>query len=213
MQLSIYDDVSDLEFTPTSLSTEDATSLRHRLHSEAPETIVEICQVSSQLTLYLAAFLEDQGKGTLTTFHGNTGSSSDQIKNHLTQLGLLGRISSLQSGRSYTWAIKRLLAAEERLEFDVCIVNGNKTWDASGFGAVLADMLLRPGGLMVLTDINWSMASSPYFKSRPHLTQKYAPDEQRARPVQLVMDLILPHLGYEVIDAPECKSFGLARKL
>jgi predicted O-methyltransferase YrrM len=211
--MSVFDDVSKLELSPAKLSNEDVAALRHRLLGEAPLSILELCQESSKLTLYLAALLEDQGKGTLTTFHGNTGASSDPIKDYLTQLGLLGRILSIQSGRSYTWAIKRLLAAEERLEFDVCVLSGNKTWDTSGFSAVLADMLLRPGGLMVLTDINWSMASSPYFKSRPDLAQKYAPDEQRACPVQLVMDLILPHLGYEVIDAPECKSFGLARKL
>jgi len=211
--MSIYNKVTKLELSQTRLSKEDAIALRQRLLGEEPQSILEICKASSQLTLYLAALLEDQGKGTLTTFHGNTGTSKDPIKDHLTQLGLLGRTTSIQSGRSYTWAIKRLLAAEERLEFDVCVVSGNKTWDASGFGAVLADMLLRPGGLMVLTDINWSMAGSPYFKSKPHLVQKYAQDEQRARPVQLVMDLILPHLGYEIIDAPECKSFGLARKV
>jgi predicted O-methyltransferase YrrM len=211
--MSIYDDVSDLEFTTIRLSTEDARALRHRLHGETPESILEVCQEPSQLSLYLAAFLEDQGKGSLTTFDGNTGSSSDQIKHYLTQLGLHRRVSSIRSGRSYTWAIKRLLAAEERSEFDVCVVSGNKTWDARGFGAVLADMLLRPGGLMVLTDIKWSMASSPHFKKNTHLTRKHDLDEQRARPVQLVMDLVLPHLGYDIIDAPECKSFGLARKL
>lgn len=211
--MSFYDDVSNLEFTPARLSTKDATALRNRLSGEAPDSIVEICQVSSQLTLYLAAFLEDQGKGSLTTFRGNTGSSSLKIKDQLTQLGLLGRISSIQSGRSYTWAIERLLSAQERMEFDVCVLSGNKTWDASGFGAVLADMLLRPGGLMVLTDINWSMAGSPYFQSRPDLMQKYDADELRAKPVQLVMDLILPHLGYEILHTPDCKSFGLARKL
>ena len=210
--MSVYDDVLDLEFAPHRLSTTDAIALRHRLIGEAPQSILEICQNSSELTLYLAALLEDQGKGTLTTFHANTETASDEINGHLKQLGLLGRVSSIQSGRSYTWAIKRLLAAEDRLEFDVCVVSGNKTWDASGFGAVLADMLLRPGGLMVLTDTNWSMANSPYFNSRPHLTQKYSADELRAHPVQLAMDLILPHLGYELIDAPECKSFGLARK-
>lgn len=211
--MSVFDAVSALEISPARLTGKDAIALRHRLLGETPQSILELCQEPSQLTLFLAALLEDQGDGALTSFHSASGHVSKQIKKHLTQLGLLERVTSIQSGRSYTWAIERLLSAQERMVFDVCVLSGNKTWDASGFGAVLADMLLRPGGLMVLTDINWSMAGSPYFQSRPDLTQKYEADELRAQPVQLVMELILPHLGYEILDTPECKSFGLARKL
>ena len=82
--MSIYDHVSELAVTPRRLSNQDATALRHRLIGEAPQSILEICQKSSELTLYLAALLEDQGHGTLTTFHTNTDTASFGINGHLT---------------------------------------------------------------------------------------------------------------------------------
>ncbi len=164
-------------------------------------------------SLCLAAVLADQNAGTLTTFHAAAGSEPDPVKERAVALGLDKWISPIQSGRSYTWAMQRLLNTGDRHSFDVCVLNGNKTWDAGGLGAVMADMMLRPGGLMILCGINWSMAGSPYFQSRPQITQKYAPDELRAFPVQLVMDQLLPHLGYEILDTPTARSFGFARKL
>ena len=65
---------------------------------------------------------------------------------------------------------------------------------------------------MVLTDRQWSIGASPYFKDRPETLKKYSTDEQEAQPILRVSDHILPHLGYEVLDTPELADYVFARK-
>ena len=211
--MSVFDKVVAIDHPTAQANKEELDALRHRLIGESPNSILEVCQNWSHLSLGLAAVLADQGSGSLTTFRDSSGSKPDLIKDHAIELGLEERISPIQPGRSYTWAMQRLLGSGNQHSFDICVLNGNKSWEASGFQAVLADIMLRPGGLMVLSGITWSMDKSPYFQSRKQVTQKYSADELSARPVQLVMDMILPHLGYDVLDTPEIKSFGIARKL
>ena len=210
--MRVLDQVSELTHLPQKMAPADADALRLRLAGEAPKTVLEICQNLSAFSLYLLAVLEDLGSGTLTSFEEGDSSSSQEVSRQIKMLGLDLRLSVLPSDRSYAWALRRLIAETPRPQFDVCILNGHKTWEAGGFGAVLGDMLLRPGGLMVLPDLGWSMATSPYFKERPQLTQKYAADELHAQPVKLIAELLLPHLGYEMIAVPESKAFALARK-
>ncbi len=210
--MRVLDQVTALTHLPSKMASADADALRLRLAGEAPRTVLEVCQNLSAFSLYLVAVLEDLGVGTLTTFEDGNSSSSPEITRHFKALGLDKRLSLMPSDRSYNWALRRLIAEEPRPQFDVCVLNGHKTWEAGGFGAVMGDMLLRRGGLMVLPDLNWSMATSPYFKERPHLTQKYAADELQAQPVRLIAEVLLPHLGYEMIAVPESKAFALARK-
>ena len=210
--MTAYDAFTNLEHAPRQIDVEAANRLRLRLLGEAPEAVLEICQNAGHLSLFLAAVLKDQGKGSLTTFQKKPTSQSDKIARQLSELNLTEVVSFLPSGRSYTWALQRLISQNPRPKFDVVVLNGNKTWDAVGFSALLADMLLRQGGLLVVLDTDWAMATSPYFRDRPEITQKYSDDEFRSQPVSLVQQLIAPHLGYVQIDASELGATSLLRK-
>lgn len=210
--MGVFQQIAQLELAQRPIKEADAQALYLRLKGEAPKTVLEICQNAGQLSLLLAGFLAEQGDGTLTTFQGSTAQTDAEFHDHLAALDLSPFVNVLPAGRSYSWALQRLLSKSPRPVFDACILNGHKTWEASGFGLVLADLLLRPGGLLVLPDIHWSMAKSPYFRQRPHLTEKHDTDELQAQPVALAMDILLPRLGYQVIDAPELSNIALARK-
>ncbi|SFS22242.1 hypothetical protein [Yoonia litorea] len=208
--MPVFEEIENLTDIPRKLRASEAALLRQKLIGEAPESVLEVCQDISQLTLYLAAILDDRGGGSLTTFH--SVKQNTRATTAIRELGLQERIASIPSGRSYTWAMQRLLSAQPPLSFDVCVLNGHKTWDASGFGIVLADLLLRPGGLMVFLDTQWSMSTSPYFRERPHLTQKFDADELASKPVALAIERILPRLNYDVSEVPEVPSMSFARK-
>jgi hypothetical protein len=60
--------------------------------------------------------------------------------------------------------------------------------------------------------MEWSMAASRYYQSRPERTRKYDEDEIEAKPVRLVWDTILPHLGYEHVREYPGLRWALARK-
>ncbi len=114
--------------------------------------------------------------------------------------------------RSYTWELQRLISAKDRPQFDFCYFDGGHTWDLTGFGVLLVDMLLRPGGVILLDDMDWSIARSPHYKRNEHLTKRYDQDEVDSKPVRLVWDTILKHLGYEHIREYPEQKWGLARK-
>ena len=210
--MTAFEEVTQLELPSRRLNLEDAKVLERRIHGETPETILEICQDFGQPSLLLAAILQDQGRGSLTTFGGEANGNHKTVDAAITQLGLRERISVLPAGRSVPWALQRLIAADDRPKFDVCVIDGNKTWDAVGFNILLADMLLREGGLLVMVSTGWTMAGSPYFRERPHLTEKFDKDQLETAPVQRAVDLLLPHLHYELLATPETRTMAFARK-
>ena len=210
--MTFFDNVSSETLGLHSMSGKHAELLKLRLMGEAPSSIIEICQNASSMSLILAAILEDQGFGTLTTFQNAQSAERSSIEKKLADFGLQQRATILPSGRSYTWALKRLIEQSPRPSFDVCVLNGSKKWDSITGTFPLADMLLRSGGLMVLPDQEWSMAASPYFRDRPQITQNYSEDELGCHPVKLIKDHMAPHFGYQEIEVPVGTSFALMRR-
>ena len=72
--------------------------------------------------------------------------------------------------------------------------------------------MLKPGGILVLDDMNWSIATSAAYKSNPERANSYSADEKQAKAVRLVWENILPHLGYERVQEIKDLKWGVARK-
>ena len=105
-----------------------------------------------------------------------------------------------------------MLSASPRPRFDLCYFDGGHVWDETGFGFVLVDRLLRPGGVIVFDDLDWSVDRSPAYRRKPKLAARFSPDEAKAKTVRLVWDLLLPEFGYEKIQEIEEIGWGVARK-
>ncbi|MDC0739511.1 class I SAM-dependent methyltransferase [Cognatishimia sp. SS12] len=175
--------------------------------------VLEIGFYHGKSSAFIAAILEEQDAGHLTTVDLATArNNTPNIEEVLNKTDLSHRVTPLFAHRSYTWDLQRLISARPRPQFDFCYFDGGHTWDSTGFGVLLVDMLLRPGGLLLLDDMDWSISTSAYYERTPHLTKKYDADEQAALPVRRVWDLILPHLGYERIREYPAYQYGLARK-
>ena len=97
--------------------------------------------------------------------------------------------------------------------FDLCYFDGGHTWDATGFGFVLVDMLLRPGGWIIFDDLTWTIeaALEAAPKPPPHWLACSA-DEQATPAVTLVFDNLVPHLGYTNRHSANDGRWGIARK-
>ena len=210
--MSKFEAAESIEMSSLKLTADETKTLRQHLLSENPESVLEICREPGQVTLLVASILEDMGQGGLTTFQPRDWDGADHFASAVRELEIAHRVSPILYDRSYSWAIGRLLSAPDRPVFDICILNGNKSWDSTGFGLLLCDMLLRPGGLLVLTDMAWSMAGSKHFQRNPALIDRHESDEFRAKPVQFASDLILPHLGYDSTDITHGSEIAYIRK-
>lgn len=193
---------------------DQASVLRELIEKHDAKDILEIGFYHGKSSAYIAAILEDLRRdGHLVTIDREPAKNMDpNILTVLEQVGLQKRVTPIFAHRSYTWEMKRLIVEEPRRQFDLCYFDGGHTWDNTGFGVLLVDMLLRPGGIIVMDDMNWSIATSPAYKNRPASTSKYDDDEQSAMPVRLVWDYLLPHLGYTQLEEKTKLKWGVAQK-
>ncbi len=175
--------------------------------------VIEVGFYHGKSSAYIAAILEDQDRGHLSTFDLLTARKKDpNIDDVLSRAGLSHRVTPFFAKRSYTWELQRLINANPRPQFDFCFFDGGHTWDSTGFGVTLIDMLLRPGGMILLDDMDWTIGGSRYYVENPQLMKPYDADERAASSVRLVWDSILPHLGYEQVREYPEYQFGLLRK-
>ncbi len=190
-----------------------AEILRDIITENNVHDVIEIGFYQGKSSAYIGSILEDQNAGHLSTIDLATARKhSPNIEDILDQSGLSHRVTPFFAKRSYTWELQRLINANPRPQFDLCYFDGGHTWDSTGFGVLLIDMLLRPGGLLLLDDMDWAIGTSRYYENNPKLANRYDPDEAASQSVRLVWDSILPHLGYEhVREYPEYQ-YGLARK-
>ena len=174
--------------------------------------VLELGFYQGKRSCYFAAILEDRGGvGHVTTIDLRSARKrTPNIEENLEAVGLSHRVTPIFAKRSYTWEMARMI--KNGRAFDFCYLDGGHTWDKTGFGCVLVDLLLRPGGIVVLDDITWSIAKS-IAKNPTRAAQftRYDEDEIAEPSVKLVWDTIVPRLGYEREPIGEL-NWGVARK-
>lgn len=176
--------------------------------------ILEIGFYHGKSSAYFAAILEDLGRGHLVTIdRKNARRREPNIEQVLSALDLAHRVTPVYAERSYTWEMARMIQAAPRPQFDLCYFDGGHTWDGTGFGFVLVDMLLRPGGWIVFDDLPWTVEAAMQHRTNvPKHWRNFGPDERTAPAVRLVYDLLVPHLGYTDRAVINHGRWGLARK-
>ncbi len=114
------------------------------------------------------------------------------------------------AGSSYTWELMRLLEQDPLPRFDFAYIDGGHTWDVSGFGFLLVDRLLAPGGWVLFDDLDWTLGGSPSMRKTDWV--KALPEEERTTPqVRKVFEvLVRTHPDY--IDVHEHGGWCWARK-
>ena len=191
-----------------------AAFLRDFVAEQDTRDILEIGFYHGKSSAYFAAILEDLGRGHLVTIDRRAARSREpNIEQVLAKLGLTHRATPLYAERSYTWELAKLIRAESPPQFDLCYFDGGHTWDATGFGFVLVDLLLRPGGWIVFDDLPWTVESAmKHSVNAPRHWRSLGADERATPAVQLVFDLLVPHLGYTDRRIVNEGQWGVARK-
>ena len=213
-----FDEITEKFGKVRYMKPKQAEALRGLIAAEDAREILEVGFYKGKSSAYIGAILEDRdpdrtkGGRLVTIDRANAGKRSPNIHELLSEAGLTHRVEPRFAARSFTWDLQLLISQKPRPRFDLCYFDGGHTWDDTGFGVVLVDMLLRPGGLLLLDDIDWSITKSEHYRKNPKLAAAYPPEEAAAPAVRRVWDLILPHLGYShVREFPEL-GWALARK-
>ena len=140
----------DLEY----MGHRQAKLMRDLIIKHDARDILEIGFFHGKSSAYIAAILEDLGRGHLVTLDRDAVRRREpNIEQVLSTLDLTHRVTPVYAHRSYTWEMAMMIQEKPRPQFDLCYFDGGHTWDGTGYGFCLVDMLLRPGGWIVFDDI------------------------------------------------------------
>ena len=200
----------DLEY----MGHPQAMLMRDLIIKHDARDILEVGFFHGKSSAYFAAILEDLGRGHLVTLDmANARKREPNIEQVLSTLDLTHRVTPVYAHRSYTWEMAKMIQEKPRPQFDLCYFDGGHTWDGTGYGFCLVDMLLRPGGWIVFDDIPWTIESAYRNRSDvPKQFRKFDQDERDTPAIKLVFDLFVPHLGYTNKRILNRGQWGIARK-
>jgi predicted O-methyltransferase YrrM len=134
-----------------------------------PERALELGTAHGVSAAYMAAALEANGAGHLTTVdHAGAGydPSPEEV---LDRAGLAHRVTIVRRDSSYNWFLKSEIEAasdaagncEPRYGF--CYLDGSKNFNVDGLAVVLIEKLLHPGGWLLMDDLEWTYESNPWI--------------------------------------------------
>ena len=186
---SKFDEITERFEKLPFMRAAQAEIIRDLIRETDAKDILEIGFFHGKSSAYIGAILEDLGRGTLVTIDDRSALGRDPtIHDVLRMAGLAHRVQPIFAFRSFTWELQKVISQVPRPHFDLCYFDGGHTWDNTGFGVVLVDILLRPGGLLVLDDMNWRVESSPTYKN-PKRRARFSEDETAAPTVRRAWEL------------------------
>jgi predicted O-methyltransferase YrrM len=136
--------------------------LYEHMRKHRPENVLELGTGRGGSAVFIAAALEANGKGHLTSVDSNRWKwRSPTPKEFLDGSGVGHRVTLDKRFSTYTWFLKTELEAcmdEARVlpKYDFIFLDGAKNWSTDGLTVVIAERLLRPRGWLLLDDLGWS---------------------------------------------------------
>lgn len=197
------------------MTPDRARSLVNLMVSNDLRSAIEVGFAHGVSTCFIAAALEDmraQAKPSVVTIDLESSANlNPRAEDLLGALKLDHRVQIYREPTCATWRLMRMLEEDPTPRFDLFFLDGAHSWSVDGFLFFLVDRLLRPGGWIVMDDLDWSFATSPTAKSRPEV--RALPKEQRTTAqVGKVYELLIrthPDYGDFRVDG----QWGYARKL
>ena len=93
---------------------------------------------------------------------------------------------------SYNWKLGSLCLENDKL-FNLAYLDGAHSFCHDGLAAVLLKKLLKPNGILIFDDVNWSYQKSPTMnpEKRPRTLKEYSLEQVRTNQVKRVIDVFM----------------------
>ncbi len=210
-----FDEVTDKFRKVPFMKEKQAEYIKFFIKTFGLYNVLELGFAHGESSAYIAAIIEDNGSGKLTTIDkANAIYREPPIEQVLSDLDLRHWVNVVYAERSYTWELGKMIKQDSKPFFDLCYLDAGHTWDVTGFGFVLIDMLLKPGGWIIFDDLDWTLAYS--IKRNPEkeaqISKRYSQDEINAKGVRMVWDILVPRLGYVNTYEETRFGWGIAQK-
>jgi predicted O-methyltransferase YrrM len=198
---------------------EEGRVIYEHLRATKPETVLELGTARGVSASYIAAALEANARGHVTTVDSSRirwqGPTPEEV---LASAGLSHRVSLERSFSTYTWFLKEQIQRRSDASgnceplYDFCFLDGQKNWTADGLAVFLIEKLLRPGGWLLIDDLGWTY--SPHREGCHYFTDIASLSEaERTEPhLRAVFELIVKqHPAFTELRVQD-EWWGWARK-
>jgi predicted O-methyltransferase YrrM len=191
--------------------------------STKPVDVLELGTAHGVSAAYIAAALEANGRGHLTTLdYARAGYVNPSAEEVLERSSLAHRVTITRDlNSSYNWHLRDLIEQQSDADgncvplFDFCFLDGAHNWTIDGLAVFLVEKLLRPGGWLLLDDLEWTYkAHDDLVDAPPPADKMFALSEaERRRPhVRDVFELLVKQHPAFTQFVEEDNEWGWAQK-
>ncbi len=201
------------------MSPEQGRIVYDHVRAQRPRDVLELGTAHGVGAAYMAAALADNGAGHLTTVDFAGARYEPAPEQVLTRAGVADRVSVVREHSSYTWWLKERVG--ERSDragnvaplYDFVYLDGAKNWTIDGLAVILVEKLLRPGGWLLLDDLDWTYAQDPGRDATDGIVHRELSEAERTEPhLRAVFDLIVgQHPSFTELKVQD-EWWGWARK-
>jgi predicted O-methyltransferase YrrM len=203
----LLEKIHDPRFAAISKPADQVLGLLRRVlvHNGSP-TVCEIGVGIGATSLEICRLLDHSGMIFFFDF-------ADKLEPLGTDLRELGYENFVMIGNerktydSYAWGLGKLLLenirAGERGLFDLVFLDGAHAFHHDAPAAMILKSLVKPGGLLIFDDYDWSFATSPTMRPsvKPEIANDYTDEQIEMSHVKFVCDVFFdPDPMFEKID-------------
>ena len=201
-----------------NMSPEQGRRVYDHVRSTRPAEILELGTSYGVSAAYMAAALEANGEGRVTTVDHVRSNPPQELLERVDP-AVVRRINLVRiDDSSYDWWLKEQVAARSDAAgncepvYDFCYLDGAHNWTVDGFAVVLIERLLRPGGWLLLDDLNWDYRSDPHGMRERGVFFPLSQSERSTPHIRGVFDLLVkPNPAFGELRI-EDEDWGWARK-
>jgi predicted O-methyltransferase YrrM len=220
-----FDEVAERVAGIPFMSADFGRRVYDHIRETQPERVLELGTAHGVSTAYIAAALEANQRGHVTTVDHGGARYEPPPEEVLARAGLLHRATIVREHSSYDWYLKdeieRASDADGNCEpvYDFVFLDGSHNFVIDGLAVLLVERLLRPGGWLLLDDLEWTYEQNPWVA--PELwpegnARPFGPlsnEERSAAQIRAVFDTIVrPHPSFTALIR-EDEWYGWAQKL
>jgi predicted O-methyltransferase YrrM len=180
------------------MSPEQGRIVYDHVRAHRPQEVLELGTAHGVGAAYLAAGLEANGAGRLTSVDFAGAAYEPSPEQVLARAGLAHRVEIVREYSSYTWWLKEQVRARSDAHgnceprFDFVYLDGAKNWTIDGLAVVLVEKLLRPGGWLLMDDLGWTYAQDPGREVTDGIVHRELSEPERTEPhLRAVFELIV----------------------
>ncbi len=200
------------------ISPKHGLELYEMVLREKPSEILELGIAHGTATCYMAAALEELGRGRVTAVDLAAADFRPSAEEQLARCDLNEYAEVVRMKTGYTWYLhdeirRQTVAGQCRPKYDLCIIDGPKNWTIDGCAFFLADKLLKSGGWIIFDDYGWTYAGQGR-NATDGIAHRALSEEERTTPqIREVFELlVVPHPSYSDFVVQDHKDWALARK-